>query len=267
MIGGMNNSIFKRSFFWRTQCNEYFRGRGRADFQRALLWLKQCEKNILTCVLASIQRASTWLTECEEYFLGRGRDNAERAVHAAIQLQSPHKYAKFETGDLCCLGLYELPLSQIVLAVKKERWSRAGTVLGKVLANKAMAKFGVKDYSATQEWIVVPIPTPFLRRVMRGIDHSDIIASALAKELRLPLRRVLWQRFGSTQKTLNRAGRLRRLQRFAVRRWHGASVVGKNILLVDDIRTTGATLDQASQVLRQSGAVRVAAAVICMVEK
>ena len=267
MIGGMNNSIFKRAFFGRTQCKEYFLSRGRADFQRALLWLKRQEIKFLTCVLASIQCASTWLTECEEYFLGRGRDNAERAVHAAIQLQSPHGYAKFETNDLCCLGLYELPLSQIVLAVKKERWSRAGTVLGKVLANKASAKLGVKGYSAAQEWVVVPIPTPFLRRVMRGIDHSDIIASSLAKELRLPLRRVLWQRFGSTQKTLNRAGRLQRLQRFALRRWHGASVVGKNILLVDDIRTTGATLDQASQVLLQVGALRVAAAVICMVEK
>ncbi len=267
MIGGMNNSIFKRAFFGRTQCKEYFLSRGRADFQRALLWLKQCEIIILTCVLASIQRTLTWLTECEEYFLGRGRDNAHRAVNEAVQLQSPHRYAKFETSDLCCLGLYELPLSQIVLAVKKERWSRAGTVLGKVLANKARVKFNVNNYSATQEWVVVPIPTPFLRRVMRGIDHSDIIASSLAKELRLPLRRVLWQRFGSTQKTLNRAGRLRRLQRFAVRRWHGASIVGKNILLVDDIRTTGATLDQASQVLRQGGATRVAAAVICMVEK
>jgi len=267
MIGGMNNSIFKRAFWGRNQCKEYFLSRGRADFQRALLWLKQREKKILTCVLASIQCASTWLTECEEYFLGRGRDNAHRAVNEAVQLQSPHRYAKFETSDLCCLGLYELPLSEIVLAVKKERWSRAGTVLGKVLANKARVKFNVNNYSATQEWVVVPIPTPFLRRVMRGIDHSDIIASSLAKELRLPLRRVLWQRFGSTQKTLNRAGRLRRLQRFAVRRWHGASIVGKNILLVDDIRTTGATLDQASQVLRQGGATRVAAAVICMVEK
>ena len=267
MIGGMNNSILKRTFFWLTQCNKYFLGRRRADFQRALLWLKRHEIHFWRRVLVSIQCTSTWLSECEEYFLGRGRDNAHRAVNEAVQLQSPHRYAKFETSDLCCLGLYELPLSQIVLAVKKERWSRAGTVLGKVLANKVRSKFGVNDYDAAQEWVVVPIPTPFLRRVMRGIDHSDIIASALAKELRLPLRRVLWQRFGSTQKTLNRAGRLRRLQRFALRRWHSEIVVGKNILLVDDIRTTGATLDQASQVLRQGGAIRVAAAVICMVEK
>ena len=267
MIWGMNNSILNRAFFWRTQCNQYFLWRVCAYFVCAFDWLKRRTKNFLAGIRASIQVTSTWLTECEEYFLGRSRDNAQRAVHAAIQLQSPHGYAKFETNDLCCLGLYELPLSQIVLAVKKERWSRAGTVLGKVLANKASAKLGVKGYSAAQEWVVVPIPTPFLRRVMRGIDHSDIIASSLAKELRLPLRRVLWQRFGSTQKTLNRAGRLKRLQRFALRRWHGASVVGKNILLVDDIRTTGATLDQASQVLLQGGALRVAAAVICMVEK
>ena len=120
MIGGMNNSIFKRVFFGATQRDEYFLGHGLANFQRALLWLKRREIKFLTCVLASIQCASRWLSECEQYFLGRGRDNAQRAVHAAIQLQSPHKYAKFETDDLCCLGLYELPLSQIVLAVKKK---------------------------------------------------------------------------------------------------------------------------------------------------
>lgn len=102
---------------------------------------------------------------------------------------------------------------------------------------------------------------------MRGIDHSDIIASALAKELRLPLRRPLWQRFGRSQKTLNRRGRLRRLQRFGVRFGHANSVAGKSVLLVDDIRTTGATIEQARQVLLGAGAARVAAAVVCMVEK
>ncbi|GDY04533.1 hypothetical protein LBMAG50_06740 [Phycisphaerae bacterium] len=185
----------------------------------------------------------------------------------AIDMQSPDEVAKFETADVCCLGLYKLPLSDIVLAVKKQRWSRAGTALGTVLARKVALKLGVTNSVAARNWIVVPIPTPFLRRVMRGIDHSDLIASALANELRLPLRRALWQRFGRTQKTLNRSGRLQRLQRFALRRWHGSKVVGKNILLVDDIRTTGATLAQASQVLLQAGAARVASAVVCMVEK
>lgn len=213
------------------------------------------------------KRALTWLAQCEEYFLGRGRENAQRAVHEAIQMQSPHEVAKFETSDLYCLGRYELPLSEIVLAVKKQRWSRAATALGIVLARKAEVKLGMTGNATAQDWIVVPIPTPFLRRVMRGIDHSDLIASALACELRIPLRRALWQRFGRTQKTLNRSGRLRRLQRFAVRRWRGKGLVGKNILLVDDIRTTGVTLAQASQVLLQAGATRVASAVVCMVEK
>ena len=241
----MNNSIVQRALAWRAQGEEYLFARAKTFFKHMLDWLEQCE----------------------EYFLGRGRQNASRAVHGAIDMQSPDEVAKFETADVCCLGLYTLPLSEIVLAVKKQRWSRAGTALGKVLARKASIQFGVHDCAGAQNWIVVPIPTPFLRRVMRGIDHSDLIASALANELRLPLRRALWQRFGRTQKTLNRRGRLQRLQRFALRRWHGSKVVGKNILLVDDIRTTGATLAQASQVLLQAGAARVASVVVCMVEK
>ncbi len=240
-----------------------------SNFQRFSVWMAQRGKFCIARTHARVQRALLWLAQCEEYFLGRGRENAWLAVHYAIQHQLPEQVAKFQTNKLCCLGLYELPLSDIVLSVKKQRWSRAATVLGKVLARKAQANFDVGSLATVpaQEWIVVPIPTPFLRRVLRGIDHADLIASALAKELRLPLRRALWQRFGRTQKTLSRKGRLRRLQRFAVRRWHGTSVIDKNILLVDDIRTTGATLEQASQVLRQAGAKWVAAAVVCMVEK
>ena len=241
----MNNSIVQRALAWRAQGEEYLIARAKIFFKHTLAWLEQCE----------------------EYFLGRGRQNASRAVHDAIDMQSPDEVAKFETADVCCLGLYTLPLSEIVIAVKKQRWSRAGTALGKVLARKASIQFGVHDCAGAQNWIVVPIPTPFLRRVMRGIDHSDIIASAFANELRFPLRRALWQRFGRTQKTLNRSGRLQRLQRFALRRWHVESVLGKSVILVDDIRTTGATLSQATQVLLNAGATRVVAAVVCVVEK
>ena len=214
-----------------------------------------------------LQRALCWLAQCELSFLGRARENAQTAVDQAIQAQTPQEIQKFAINGVCSLGLYQPPLSQIVLAVKQQRWSRAGTVLGKALGQKVKIKMGADVSTLNQTWIVVPIPTPFLRRVMRGIDHSDIIASALAKELRLPLRRALWQRFGRTQKTLNRKNRLRRLQRFGVRFGHAHSVVGKSVILVDDIRTTGATIEQASRVLLDAGAARVAAAVICLVEK
>ena len=214
-----------------------------------------------------LQRALCWLAQCELSFLGRARENARTAVDAAIQAQAPQEIQKFAIKGVCNLGLYQPPLSEIVLAVKQQRWSRAGTALGKVLGQKVKIKMGAGVSTLKQAWIVVPIPTPFLRRVMRGIDHSDIIASALAKELRLPLRRALWQRFGRTQKTLNRTSRLHRLQRFGVRFGYANSLVGKSVILVDDIRTTGATIEQASQVLLDAGAARVAAAVICLVEK
>lgn len=259
--------LFKHALAWLEQCEEYFYVRAKTLFKYTLAWRARCKKYLFARAQKLCKHALAWLEQCEEYFLGRGRQNASRAVQDAIDMQSPDEVAKFETADVCCLGLYKLPLSDIVLAVKKQRWSRAGTALGTVLARKVALKLGVTNSATARNWIVVPIPTPFLRRVMRGIDHSDLIASALANELRLPLRRALSQRFGRTQKTLNRSGRLQRLQRFALRRWHGSKVVGKNILLVDDIRTTGATLAQASQVLLQAGAARVASAVVCMVEK
>ena len=189
-----------------------------------------------------LQRALCWLAQCELSFLGRARENARTAVDKAIQAQAPQEIQKFAIKGVCNLGLYQPPLSEIVLAVKQQRWSRAGTALGKVLGQKVKIKMGAGVNTLKQAWIVVPIPTPFLRR-------------------------ALWQRFGRTQKTLNRTSRLHRLQRFGVRFGYANSVVGKSVILVDDIRTTGATIEQASQVLLDAGAARVAAAVICLVEK
>ena len=203
-----------------------------------------------------LQQALCWLAQCELSFLGRARENAWTAVDQAIQAQAPQEIRKFAIKGVCNLGLYQPPLSEIVLAVKQQRWSRAGNALGKVLGQKVKIKLNSDSNTINQTWIVVPIPTPFLRRVLRGIDHSDIIASALAKELRLPLRRSLWQRFGRTQKTLNRKNRLHRLQRFGVRFGHQRALVGKSVIVVDDIRTTGATIEQASRVLRNAGAAR-----------
>ncbi|MCE9619268.1 MAG: hypothetical protein K8R92_05115 [Planctomycetes bacterium] len=213
-----------------------------------------------------VHKAWEWFAQCEEHFLGRARTDAESAVRDALRQQSPKKFAAFETRELCCLGLYQPPLSDLALAVKKNRWSRAGALLGQALGRRVASRMNAALKSQGHTWIVVPIPTPFLRRLSRGIDHSDLIAASVARELNLPLCRALWQRFGRTQKTLDRSGRLRRVQRFKSRRRHRRGLAGKSILLVDDIRTTGATIEEASRVLRQRGAVRIAAAVICVVE-
>ena len=103
---------------------------------------------------------------------------------------------------------------------------------------------------------VVAVPAHPARRRARGFDSAELIASALARRSGLPLVRAL-RRGGAPSRQLgaSRAARRDRAQlHFAVRERPPAEVV-----LVDDVHTTGATLDACARALRQAGSARVAA--------
>jgi ComF family protein len=110
--------------------------------------------------------------------------------------------------------------------------------------------------------LVVPVPLHPWRRLRRGFNQAAAIGAALAAVLDRPQVQALRRRRRTP--ALYRVERRRRaaaLERaFMVRR--PDQVAGRPVLLVDDIRTTGATLRAAAAALREAGAARVEAAVV-----
>ena len=159
------------------------------------------------------------------------------------------------------LGAHAGPLRRWVVDVKHAAWEAMAEELGAALARQLMACGVVEPRQAGV--VLVPVPSPWLRTRARGIDHARALADGAARVLRVPVRRVLRQRLAGTQVDANaRADRASRADRWRAHRSCALRVAGAHVILVDDVRTTGATLESASGVLRTHGASRITAAVV-----
>jgi ComF family protein len=112
----------------------------------------------------------------------------------------------------------------------------------------------------------VPVPLHATRLRERGYNQVELIARPLAKHLHLPLRSYLLVR------TKPRPSKLKLTRQERWRSVRGAYVIREGtrvdklrVLLVDDVFTTGATLDACARALRQAGASNVAAVTVARV--
>lgn len=111
----------------------------------------------------------------------------------------------------------------------------------------------------SRNYLVVPLPTATSRVRQRGYDQARLIAKALAARMKLPYSDCLARIGQAHQVGANRQRRLEQLEG-AYRLKRSAVVAGRHVLLVDDVMTTGASLDAASQILLRAGVKTVDAA-------
>lgn len=108
--------------------------------------------------------------------------------------------------------------------------------------------------------IVSPVPTASKRIRARGYDQAQLIAQGVARRRRLPYRETLRRVRTTRQVGAGREERFRQLEgTFTVHK--PQALDGRQILLIDDVLTTGATLEAAAKTLKQAGAIRIDAAV------
>jgi ComF family protein len=152
------------------------------------------------------------------------------------------------------LGDYAAPLDAMVAALKFQSRLDLGRAFGELLARR----LGGADLPAQA---VVPLPLHPSRLRDRGYNQSEEIARALAATAGLPL----WR--DALQRALARPpqqGLTRRQRRANVRGVFRAPrpLPPVHLLLVDDVLTTGATLESAAAVLKAAGAARVSCLVV-----
>jgi ComF family protein len=158
---------------------------------------------------------------------------------------------------MLALWSYGPPLDSVVQALKFRRLD----YLGRHLAVALAAELGPRLEGLPAVDCVVPVPLHWRRRLSRGYNQAERIARPLAGLLGLPFDPVLFRsRATPPQSRLGRTHRLANLRR-AFRVPRPQAIRGLHLLLIDDVATTGATLDAAAEALKRAGAAAVTALV------
>ncbi len=153
-------------------------------------------------------------------------------------------------------GVYKEALQKMILAFKNGR-----TELDSTLGFFANAALQGSQFLNDIEFFV-PVPLHWRRRLTRGYNQSLILAKKLRHstvEINTDLARI---RYTKSQPALaSPAARAKNVAgAFAIR--YGHNFTGRNVCLVDDIKTTGATLNECAKTLKEAGASKVFALVL-----
>ena len=240
----------------------FFAG-GLETFNR-LLWAKRC----INCREVIFETDGDLCSSCGQqlnlvtggdYCRRCGRDVSEYAVFGGSCPQCREEEVFFDAIARC--GIYGRPLREMILSFKSDSGKATKTL--SFLANSALSGstfLGEIDY-------FVPVPLHWTSKMRRGYNQSQILAERLIH----PAAKVSadFVRIRRTKKQTSMASVHQRLKNvegaFAVRHRH--PYIGKKICLVDDVKTTGATLNECARQLKDAGAAKVFALVLAVADQ
>jgi len=154
------------------------------------------------------------------------------------------------------------PLQNIIHAVKYQKKFLLAVELGRML--------GVSLKEKKTDWkidLILPVPLHSLKKAERGFNQSFYIAKGMSKVTGFPVSQSILKRnrYTESQTKKNMIERAENMaEAFSIR--NQEKIKGKNILLVDDVLTTGATIRECGNVLKASGAANIYAASIALAE-
>ena len=176
---------------------------------------------------------------CPVCHQNNGTGNACRNCQSASSLDRTIAIAPYEESGL---------LGKIIENFKYNYVEELENLISKIIKNFLVAK------STFRAEAVVPVPLHQRRLAERGFNQAGIIAEIAAKELNLPLNLILKRSHHTKQQAkLNRESRKINVV--------GAFKAGKKlagtVLLVDDVFTTGSTMQECARVLKEQGVKKV----------
>lgn len=177
---------------------------------------------------------------------------------------------RISADDIAFSNVYALwslepdaPIHNAIVAIKYRGMRRLAVAFGEHLGHVLCDIHGVTYTDTNAHTVVSYVPVHRTRRRERGYDQAQEIARGVAAAMKVPLYTLLERtRYTGTQTMLSDIERSRNVCG-AFRAINVETIAGTRIILVDDVFTTGATLNNAAMELLEAGARRVDCAVLC----
>lgn len=147
--------------------------------------------------------------------------------------------------QIVALGKFVEPIKSLVHKLKYHRRWTVGEEFGRLLARQDRVHRLLEEADC-----LVPVPLHRLRQISRGYNQAEIVARALSSTRKIPICRPV-KRARNTETQTHLHSRARRFKNLkdAFRLVHPECVEGKRVLVVDDVMTSGATLQIIARTL------------------
>lgn len=157
-----------------------------------------------------------------------------------------------------CINLlkYENLIREKIIDYKFYEKSYLYSTFAKImLKDKKICRFLKERYD-----IIIPVPMHKKKERIRGYNQTELIAIELSKMLEIPIdrRALIKAKNNIVQSTLTKTERIKNVRNvFEIK--DNKEILGKNIIIFDDIYTTGSTINECSRILKNAGAKEIVA--------
>ncbi len=146
--------------------------------------------------------------------------------------------------DSLALGNYEASLERAIRQLKYYNVTSLAKLFAQALASEV-------SQAGWQVDIVSSVPLHWQRYLQRGYNQSNLIAKPLAEQLGVEFKRLLRRTKATKQQAkLSKEARLKNMHNV----FQAKALQGEHVLLIDDVITTGTTINECKQVLLKAGA-------------
>ncbi len=149
-------------------------------------------------------------------------------------------------------------LQHLIHKLKYESRPEIGVHLGKIAANQMKSHWTIPD-------LIIPVPIHPKKLFIRGYNQAERIASGIGEVLQVPVldKALIKKKMTGSQTQFHRMERMKNVENsFEVR--YNKNLNGKHILLVDDVLTTGATLEACAIPLLASADIKLSLFTLAM---